>query len=78
MCIAQVAATDQENVFGPLAQRGDLGCLQVGAMLGQRIGHGVQQAWAVGGNQREDEVRPLFVGPDADLRLDRKMLDLPR
>ena len=39
MCIAQVAATDQENVFGPLAQRGDLGCLQVGGMLGQRIGH---------------------------------------
>src|SRR5574343_1619011 len=51
VAVAQVAAADQENVFGALAERGDLGGLQVGVMLGQGIGHRVQQAWTVGCDQ---------------------------
>jgi hypothetical protein len=60
--LLQRRAVDQEGVFDPFAERGDLGQLQVDMVAGQHAGDGVEQAGAVAGADREQPALGALVG----------------
>ena len=63
LVLLQRGAVDQEGVLDPLAQRGDLGQLQVDVVPGQHPRDRVEQARAVAGRDAEQPALGLFVGP---------------
>jgi hypothetical protein len=79
----EMPAADQEGVFDPLAQRGNLGRMQAGAMSGQFSRDDEEQARAIGGDDGQHKQLPGLVGfetdqrLDADQRLNREVPDLP-
>ena len=72
--LLQRRAVDQEGVLDPLAQRGDLGQLQVDVVARQHAGDGVEQAGAVAGRHAEQPALRALVGPQRDARRDREGL----
>src|SRR5688572_12052763 len=60
--VAQRLSGDQENVLGAVAERVDARRLQIDLVAREDAGHPVEQARAVGGDDREHLVGAALVG----------------
>jgi hypothetical protein len=76
--LLQRRAVDQEGVLHALAQRRDLGQLQVDVVARQHAGDGVQQARAVAGGHGQQPALGAFVGVQRDTRHHREALHAAR
>ena len=75
--VLQRRPIDQERVLDPLAQRADLGELQVDVVLGQHAGDAVEQPRAVTRRHRQHPALCPLVRPQLHPRRHRERLDPP-